>query len=442
MANILGNNLQFQVKKISIITKLGELDVTSTFQELNIFDSIFTPCISGNILIVDSSGISSKLSFDGSEILVVEMSKRDDVAVFKKSFRIYKQSERKNLNETSEVYLLHFISEEFILSQQLKVKKTYKKMYSEVAVDILKNYLNVSDTMVAYVEKSVGIRDIVIANKTPIDAINFCAKRAINIKKSPTFLFFENKVGYNFITTSSLIANKSVYNLNYEPKNLSDKINTQNSMLGIRAFEVMNNHDLNRNLKSGLYAGTFIGVDLRNRVIAKKQINHEEIQKINHKANLSPEIGVIYNKTGKRNIDMYDSKISLFPFSLYSNRSNYVKENYPETINTDDDTYQYVFQREASLRNLLQKRIKLVLPGNFDLTSGLNVDLNIPLRSVKIGSDSQDKDISGKYMIVASRHIIRYDRHETVLEVSTDSSMSDKVYTSTDQELKYLEEYE
>lgn len=442
MANSLGHNLQFQVKKLSIVTKLGELDVTSLFQELNIFDSILTPCINGNIIIVDSSGISSKLSFDGSEVLIVYMTKRDDVAAFKKAFRIYKQTDRKNINETSEVYILHFVSEEFILSQQLKVTKTYKMIYSDVVTDILKTHLGVTNTMVSSIERSVGIRDVVIPNKSPIDAIDFCAKRAINTTKSPTFLFFENKLGYNFITTSKLISQNAVYNLTYEPKNLSDDIGASSEVLGIRAFEVLNNHDLNKNIKSGLYAGTFIGVDLRNRVITKKEVNYNELSKINEKANRTPDIGVVYNKAGKRNIDMYGSRVTVFASGLYGGKSEYVRENYPEIVNTDDDTYNYVLQREASFRNLLQKRLKMVLPGNFDLTSGLNVNVNIPIRGVKIGSDSIDKVVSGKYMIIASRHIIRYDRHETIIEVATDSTNEDRVIISTGQELATLQQYE
>ena len=370
------------------------------------------------------------------------MEKDQDAGTFKKSFRIYKQSNRKNVNETTEIYVLHFVSEEFILSQQLKVTKTFKKTYSEVVVDILKNYLNVTNSMIAFIEPSTGIRDIVIPNKSPIDAINFCSKRAINFKKSPTFLFFENKLGYHFITTSTLISEKPVYKLNFQPKNLSGNFDKTEEIFGIRDFEVVTNHDTNKNIKSGLYAGTFIGLDLRNRIISKKQVNYGEISDINQRANRTPDIGVIYNKTGKTNIEMYNSKVVLFPMSLYARESEYVKQNYPEIINSDDDTYHYVLQRGASFRNLMQKRLKLVMPGNFDLTSGLNVEVNIPIRGLKVGSDSLDKAISGKYLILASRHIIRFDRHETVIEVVTDSTNEDKMYVSTEDELGALQEYE
>jgi hypothetical protein len=45
-----------------------------------------------------------------------------------------------------------------------------------------------------------------------------------------------------------------------------------------------------------------------------------------------------------------------------------------------------------------------------------------------------DKSKSGKYLIVAARQMITYDKHETILEVATDSSNRDRVYLSTQQQ--------
>ena len=416
------------------------MSITDIFQELNLYDSVFYPCLSGDVVIVDAHGLSSKLSFDGSEVINVYMTKQDDIAVFKKSFRIYKQSNRKNINSTSEIYILHFISEEYILSQQLKINKTYNSTYSEVVNNILLNNLIVDPKNIAQIEKSQGICDIVIPNKTPFQAISFCKKRAVNSKVSPTFLFFENADGYNFVTASTLLGKAPLFSLHYEPKNLSESTDKKNELLGIRAFEVLTNHDYISNINSGLYAGTFVGVDIRNRIIARKKVNFNEIMQKNLMANKIPDIGIVDNKLGLTNIEMYNSKVVLYPTSIYDSQSPYVKENYPEKINTEDKTYDFVLQRTASLRNIFQKRLRLVLPGNFYLTSGYTVELKIPLRGLTTGSDSIDKVISGKYIIIATRHIIRYDRHETIIDVTTDSTNEDFVSQSTQKQTEALEE--
>jgi hypothetical protein len=57
------------------------------------------------------------------------------------------------------------------------------------------------------------------------------------------------------------------------------------------------------------------------------------------------------------------------------------------------------------------------------LTSGFNVYLKYPKRSITDNpSEALDKTLEGKYLIVAARHIIRFDRHETLIEIASDST--------------------
>ena len=68
------NSTQYKVNEISIVTKGGPIQVTGIFEELNIFDSLMLPVLSGNILIADSIGLSGKLLFDGSEVIQIDRS--------------------------------------------------------------------------------------------------------------------------------------------------------------------------------------------------------------------------------------------------------------------------------------------------------------------------------------------------------------------------------
>jgi hypothetical protein len=86
---------QFKINELFIVTKTGEtIDIQSIYEEISIFDSMFTPVMSGNILIKDAVGLSGILLFDGTEMLLIDISKdaNSDVANFRKAFRIYKQS--------------------------------------------------------------------------------------------------------------------------------------------------------------------------------------------------------------------------------------------------------------------------------------------------------------------------------------------------------------
>jgi hypothetical protein len=437
-SNVISNS-QFKIKKLAIVSKIGPIDISGIFEELNIYDCIFNPCMTGNILIKDSIGLTNKLSFDGSEVLVVEMGKTDKEAVIMKTFRIYKQTQRKSINLSSEIYLLNFVSEEFILSQQTRIAESFKETYSKVVEKILKDKLGVKNNMMGYFEESEGIRNVLIPNKKPFDAITFCSKRALNKTLSPTFLFFENKIGYNFVTLSTLISNKPVHNINFQIKNLADD---KDELMGAIKYEVVSQFDLNKSITSGLYAGTFIGYDLITQSIGIKTSNFDSLYGKNAHANKTPNIGIVTNKLGLKNTEMYDSKVVVFPMDAFGENSAYIKENSPSSIDTANDTYNYKLQRGASFRNILNQRLKVLMPGNFDLTSGLTANLLIPSRSEKArGVDDIDHSLSGKYLIVAARQMITYHKHETIIEVATDSNNREFVYQSTAIQNDYMDFY-
>ena len=76
MSNLnIRQSTQFQINKLVINSKFGTIDLSSIFEELNIFDSILVPCMSGNILLKDSVGLSKRLLFDGSEFIEIDISK-------------------------------------------------------------------------------------------------------------------------------------------------------------------------------------------------------------------------------------------------------------------------------------------------------------------------------------------------------------------------------
>ena len=49
---------QFKINELVIVTKAGKIDISGIFEELNIFDSLYMPVVSGNIVIKDSVGLS------------------------------------------------------------------------------------------------------------------------------------------------------------------------------------------------------------------------------------------------------------------------------------------------------------------------------------------------------------------------------------------------
>ena len=136
---------QFKINELVIVTKAGNIDIASIFEEVNIFDSLMMPVMSGTILIKDSIGLSGKLLFDGSETILIDIAKdkNSDVASFHKAFRIFKQSDRQNDGLNSEIYTLHFVSDELMYSDQKRINQSYELTNAQIIERILLDYLKV-----------------------------------------------------------------------------------------------------------------------------------------------------------------------------------------------------------------------------------------------------------------------------------------------------------
>jgi hypothetical protein len=435
---------QFKVNELSLVTKAGSIDITSIYDEINIYDSMFLPVMSGTILIRDSVGLSGKLLFDGSESILMDISKDgdSDIARFKKAFRIYKQSNRKNDNQTSESSILHFVSDELMFSDQQRVNQSYETTYSGVAEKILQNYLKVPPSNLGGIyEPTTGLRSVVIPNLRPFDAIEWCAKRAVDKQNSPNYVFFQNLVGYNFVSLSTLLTQQEILDIRFEIKNQTGK-NSIDEISSARSLEVVAQNDSIEKTRSGVNAGKFIGFDPMTRSFATKNISYGDHYSAMKHGNDNPNFSSIQNRDGQLNDAAFDSKKVVSLFGTARQYSEYIKKNDPTSISKVENQENYIFQRKALLQNLMSKRLKLVMPGNFQLTSGFNVNINAPSFSVKEkGDDNNDPSLSGRYVIVATRQIIGYEKHETIIEVASSSSSNEFVSVSNPNQQQAVMDY-
>lgn len=432
----ISKSTDFTINELQLITKLGVVDVREMYEELNIFDGLFVPSRSGNIVIRDAQGLIEKLLLDGSEFIKINIGKTKDMMLIDKIFRVYKVSDRKNSNETSETYILHFVSNEYVFSEQQKINQACRGTYSQIAADIMAQYLKIDmQKSIGAFDSSVGIKEFIMPNLNPFDSINYCAKRAVDSEGAPNFLFFENANGYNFCSLSTIASEKPLFKLNFDVKNTGASI--INDLYGVRKYEVISQFDYIKNTQSGVYSGKFIGFDpLTRKVVVNERTYLDQYSAMDH-SNPNPSFTADKNKTGKFNFAMSDSRVVFYTFSEAAKFSEYIKQNDPQLLNKLEDTHNFVFQRKAILEGFLNKSIRLLMPGNFMLTSGMNVSLKMPTRAVKdMQNQDEDSSLKGIYTIIATRHILKNNIHETVIDVATDST--ENVFLPQSQNVSYI----
>jgi len=440
----LQKSTQFSVSELVVVTKAGSIDISKIYEEINIFDSLFLPVINGNIVIRDSIGLSGKLLFDGSESLLIDIkkSKESDIANFHKAFRIYKQTDRQNEGLNSEVYVLHFVSDELMYSDQQRINQSYELTYAEIVEKILLNYLKVpKNNLTGIYDVTSGIKKIVIPNLRPLEAIDWCVKRSVDVNQSPNFVFYQNNVGYNFASLSKLLTMPAILDIKFQPKNTQGG-NPLSEISSARSLEVISQANEIEKTRSGVNASKFIGFDPLTRTIAIKNISYGDHYATMKHGNENPNFSQIQNRDGVNNTETYDANKTLAFFGTARQFSEYIKKKDPTSISKEENTESWLSQRKSIIKNLMTKRVKLVMPGNFQLTSGFNVNIEAPNFGQKIkGEDNNDPSLTGKYIIVATRQIIGYEKHETIIEVATDSSANEFIPVSNPQQTAAIKNY-
>jgi hypothetical protein len=206
----------------------------------------------------------------------------------------------------------------------------------------------------------------------------------------------------------------SSFSINFNPKNLSD--NLAQEFTGARDMKVLSNFSLIDTVKDGVYAGKFVGFDTLTKTFKITSVK-TVFEKDNKQNNLADGL----NKERKKYSDMDDSRVVIYPFATPRLTASYIQENSAEEVNFADNTQDYIFQRKAIFSNLMQRRLQLMMPGNFALFSGSTVDVTVPKYAIDDGRGTRDTSLSGKYIITGTRHVIRADKHETLIEVATDN---------------------
>jgi len=408
----MSRSTDFKINDLSLVTSTGKkILLNGIYQEINIYESLLTPCVTGNITITDAIGLSKDLKFDGSEKLLIDIENSATNVTkiqrgMNRAFRIYKQSDIKSLsNQTSESYVLHFASEEFILSESQTLCECYKGTYTESALNILESKLKVSknNRVSGTFDKSLGLMDVIIPNLKPFDALTWFSKRALDSQGLPTFMFFENVYGYNFTTISSIMKSEPIFTANYSTKNISNDDESNNmEYKGIRVLEIMTKFDFSKNMQSGLYSGTIVGINPLTR-----QFN------ITYPTPLSSI------KDGKTQDN--GSRVVYNISTEQLKASDWIKKKDPNSIQTEEVPQKYAFARKAILQSFVNQRIKVSLPGNFLVSPGRTLYLAIGTQSAKVegSKDEVDKTLSGTYAVLSSRHIVKPNMCESIVELVT-----------------------
>jgi|TARA_R110000823_G_scaffold168705_2_gene301026 hypothetical protein len=207
----------FSIEEATLILSGGdELDISGVIVEIEFFESIDSPAISGIVTFVNTDGLSNLGPIIGQEFLKLKIKTpsydEKNTFDFTKNVLHVTNVTSSQVGNRGEVLFLHVITSEIVKNEKTIVSRSMEGTYSDFVRQLLEYDLECKKPL--DIQETSGIRRYVLPRSKPFDLIKNFRRKAVsadNVQSpSPTFVFFENFRGYHFKTLEKLYTQEPV----------------------------------------------------------------------------------------------------------------------------------------------------------------------------------------------------------------------------------------
>ena len=434
----LQNAGDFDLDGALLIGSSGEsINVKDMVMEINIYQSLDTPFMSGNILIGDAGGVYEGLPILGQERLVFKLKtpgSQNSVDFNEYHAQVYNVERRFPSSDRKHVYLLNFVTLEAYKNIRTKVSKSFKGTITTIVQEIMQDTELLGTNKPLNLDITKNVRKFVSPNLRPFRIIEFLREEAVSKTGEPCFLFYENPDGFHFRSLDSLLGElktqSMAHKITYKSEPPEDPKDLDAAMATIQHIEVEDSSNTFTNGRAGMFASTLYHHDIFNKTLNKYEFDYlkDGYSKRNH-TDQGFRSGPIISET---KVDDKNT-ITEFPESRIFVHSSAGAELYNEgtslaslTPYTDNNADEWL--QEAWSRDLEKDffTIKLDVWGNTDIMIGDIIDLIIPSNSMKSQGEKEPQDpiLSGRYLITKLHHQVNINEQ---MHTMTISAMKDSV---------------
>tara|TARA_Y100001938_G_scaffold48115_1_gene67044 strand:+ start:686 stop:1936 length:1251 start_codon:yes stop_codon:yes gene_type:complete len=400
----------YNLKQISLYSELTgiewNLDVVSTVIEFSLYEGMYTESISGNLLIADRNNLMSEIPIVGNEKIYISLEDSFEKTI-DLEFKVYSIGSYSIENLGTSGYILNFTSEEYFISENTSISRSYKNLVISEIAKIVYKELNTKKEI--EVEDTEFIHDLIIPSWSPFKALKWLTGRAISAShKGASFRFFETFDGYKFKSLESYMQD-DVYNtyINIPIPTFKTEVDYQL----IRQFIVKDLANVMENQFDGMYSSRVITHDIIKREAKVLDFNYRDtFSDYNH---LNPSI--LLPKVNDNSLDYTDNpqgRIDIVPkhFKLFDNEGQNYNSHREKILQIRKSQF-------AQINNL---RIQIGIDGDLDIRTGNVVDIKTPSGQTD-GSWKWDPYLSGKYLVTSIKHTFSPNSHTTLLVLQKDS---------------------
>ena len=408
------------IRRLDVVSSENyKVDMTNQLIGMEIYEDMFSPFTTMAITVRESQDFINALPLRGEEIVNLEIAtptfEKDD-QVFKGKYYIYKITDRQTLTDRNVVYTMFCISYEALVDLNMKQSKAYRGNVADIVKDLIGNE-GLSTSKKYNIEPTKNSTKYVSNFWSPVKNLNYLSTVAQNNDGSASYLFFENRSGFNFVSLDNLYKQNTFQkfikdNYSRDLEGTTSIRNLNRDYQRILDFKVRVPFDALKFTNSGAYASRIYAYDLvKKKYFAKDYNALAEFDKTTH-----------LNKKA-----LYTDMKPVSPANMIFNEiRHYSSHNgFPDTSNVAHQQ-----QRNSKLKILRSCVVEVNVFGRTDYTVGQKIYLELPKPTVITDKDQANTDkksgfidntYSGNYIVTAVNHIISRDKHTCILELSKDS---------------------
>jgi len=424
-----------------LIDTHGGVDIQKLVVELNIYEGIDKSSVTGTMVIADSINLINNLPIQGTERVSFKLAtpgahQVDHIVDFSEAtghpMHIYKLTDKRQINESTVAYTLHFCSREMVRNTRTKVSEAFSGTYEQMVAKILQDpdYLDSRKTL--FFQKTRNQDKVVVPNINPFSAIGMMSKRALaDDSKSAGYYFYQTTKGFHFRSWESMCVDvrgnprtpKQIFK--YMPMNVNatgdDATKIEQDYKSVEQYRFINNfHDVLFNQAAGTYGHRVITHNIYNKSYKKDDYHyHNYYAETKHADGPNP---AIVNTP----VDFDDKSVSDYPESRVT-----VMATTQFAHNEDTGTYGIDVEQDGitdasriSQRNSINSgtQLKLTIKGQSYLEPGDVIEFEYYATERKQkGELKPDPQYAGRYIISKIRHRVTNDEYVQVLECAKDS---------------------
>lgn len=405
-----------------IIRNNSGLNIIPQVDEIIIYEDLYSPYISGVVKVRDTLDLPNAFGKFALDVLKLKIYTPEIGAesYIDQFFVIYKISEKTAVKDRTQTYLLHFVSIEMVEDISLNLSKKLSGSGSDILTTLFGTYFKTKKKL--NFDKASNNISYVSNFWSGSKNISYVLDQSIGPNNSPTFVFYENRDGFNFKTIESLISSD---NKVFQKFNSTNYSGTTGEAGTVNASHVVRDLGIEYSNINGIRIDTSFDIfkDYLDGSLISKLYSNDPITKQIRWGTFSRS-----TLTARMNRESFYSDDTL---SLFRPIVGKIDRGYGTFGINEFSNYANVQRRNAVVRMLQASKIEIDVYGRTDYTVGIKVDVNLNRLKLIEQSDSAsdviDKHFSGNYIITAISHQITRDGgHKCTLELSKESTIKNE----------------